>query len=71
MEGLDIERSAAKTAATLYKIAEAIEAGKPFRVQINGHWVKVPHDAAFEIELAECSNGEVEIQMRWDNGLGH
>jgi len=69
MEGIKVEHlpSNKETAKSLHRIADAIEAGKFFRIQINGHRVTAP--AAFEIELATGEGGDLEIKMRWDNGL--
>ena len=74
MQGVDEERAYAKkeTARKLRRIADAIEGGRSFRVQINGHRVTVPDDAEFEIELeTHGSKGEIEIEMRWDRRKGH
>ena len=74
MQGVDAERSYSnkETARKLHRIADAIEAGRSFRVQINGHRVTVPENAKFEIELEAGNNkGEIEIDMRWDRRRGH
>lgn len=60
-----------ETAKKLREIADAIESGLNFNVQINGHRVSVPKDARFEINLEPSSTRqEVEIEMRWDRRLG-
>jgi len=74
MERVDLEQSYTnkETARKLRRIADAIEAGRSFRVQINGHRVTVPEDAEFEIELETDRNkGELEIEMRWDRRQIH
>ena len=71
---IDVERiyTNKQTAEKLHRIADAIEAGKSFRIQVNGYRVSVPKDAAFEIELeTNGDKGEVEIEMRWDRRKNH
>lgn len=50
----------------LRRLADAIEAGKPFRIQIAGERITVPAGAAISLEH-ERSGGaeEVEFQLRW------
>jgi amphi-Trp domain-containing protein len=65
----DVERaySNAETAAKLRRLADAIEAEKPFRIQVAGERVHVPKRARFSIEH-ERGDGEeeIEFQLTWD-----
>lgn len=53
-------------AAKLRRLADALEAGKPFRIQIAGERFTVPGHAEFNVEH-ERGDGEeeVEFQLRW------
>jgi len=60
-----------ETAKKLREIADAIEYGLNFTVQINGHRVRVPKGVRFEIDLeTKPSRHEFEIEMRWDRRKG-
>lgn len=65
----DIEAtcSAAAFAAKLRRLADAVEAGRPFAIQVAGERLHVPAHAAFSIEheLARTAN-ELEFQLRWE-----
>ncbi|HET6600094.1 MAG TPA: amphi-Trp domain-containing protein [Burkholderiaceae bacterium] len=65
----DIEKgySNADFVAKLRRLADAIEAGEQFEIQIAGERIYVPVRATFTIEH-ERSDGEeeVEFQIRWD-----
>ena len=64
----DIEKSYAphEVAAKLRRLADAVESGKPFVIQIAGERVRVPADAVATIEH-ERGDGEeeIEFQLRW------
>ncbi|CAN5194811.1 hypothetical protein BH24GEM2_BH24GEM2_15150 [soil metagenome] len=64
----DLEKTytRAQFAAKLRRLADAVEAGKPFTIQIAGERVRIPATAEFNIEH-ERSEGtdEVEFQLRW------
>ena len=65
----DVERSysSADTAAKLRRLADAIESGKPFRIQIAGERIHVPKRARFSIEHERSSDEEeIEFQLKWD-----
>ncbi len=50
----------------LRRLADAIEAGKPFTIQIAGERLHIPADARFNIEHErEGGVDEVEFQLRW------
>jgi amphi-Trp domain-containing protein len=68
MEDANVEQTFAirETAMKLRRIADAIEAGKSFRIQINGNRVLVPAGARIDIELQhEEYDGEVEVDISW------
>lgn len=58
--------SVGEFAAKLRRLADALEAGKPFRIQISGERFTVPGHAEFNVEH-ERGDGEeeVEFQLRW------
>ena len=58
--------SVGEFAAKLRRLADALEAGKPFRIQIAGERFTVPGRAEFNVEH-ERGDGEeeVEFQLRW------
>lgn len=65
----DIEKgySMKQTAAKLRRLADCLEHGKPFRIQIAGERVNIPAKARFNIEHErEAGTEEVEFQFKWD-----
>lgn len=64
----DIERIYAMpdVVAKLRRLADALEADKPFRIQIGGERIRVPRRAQFSIEH-ERDEGEeeIEFQLTW------
>ncbi len=53
--------------AKLRRLADAIEAGEQFEIQIAGERIYVPVRARFTIEHERSSvEEEVEFQIRWD-----
>jgi amphi-Trp domain-containing protein len=67
----DVERSysPAEVVAKLRRLADALETGKPFRIQIAGERIRVPARAQFSVEH-ERGDGEeeVEFQLKWSHG---
>jgi len=64
----DIEKTYSRKAfaATLRRLADALERGERFAIQIAGRRVAVPRDAACGIEHErEGGIGEIEFQMTW------
>ena len=64
----DIEKSYSvkQTVVKLRRLADCMEQGKPFRIQIAGEKVNVPSDAVFSIEHERGKNAEeVEFQFKW------
>ncbi len=67
-QGVDVEK-AYKTRdviAKLRRLADALEAGKRFEIQIAGQQVKMPPDATIEFEYSrDGEDEEIEIELRW------
>ncbi|MBB6094271.1 amphi-Trp domain-containing protein [Povalibacter uvarum] len=67
----DIEKiySNAEFVAKLRRLADAIEQGDRFEIQIAGERIYVPAKASFSVEH-ERSEGEeeIEFQIKWSNG---
>jgi len=64
----DLERtySRAQFVEKLRRFADALEAGEPFNIQVANERLRIPADAAFNIEH-ERTGGlqELEFQVRW------
>ncbi|WP_373048721.1 amphi-Trp domain-containing protein [Vulgatibacter sp.] len=64
----DIEKAYSRSqfVAKLRRLADAIEAGAPFTIQVAGERLRIPADAVFNIEH-ERDGGvdELEFQLRW------
>ncbi len=55
--------------AKLRRLADSIEEGKRFRIQVAGERVSIPPDATINIEHErEGDAEEVEFQIVWKNG---
>ena len=66
----DIEKkySLKETVAKLRRLADCLETGKHFRIQIANERVYIPARAIFNIEHErEGKNEEVEFQFKWKN----
>lgn len=64
----DIEKaySPKKFVAKLRRLAECIEEGKRFRIQIAGERISIPPDAVISLEHERGkSEEEVEFQLKW------
>ena len=64
----DIERiySTQEVVAKLRRLADALEADKPFRIQIGGERIRVPERAQFSIEHErDDDEQEIEFQLKW------
>ena len=68
MADRDVERAKTKEdfIATLRRVADALEGGENFRIQVAGKRFMVPADAHLSVEH-EASDGteELELQLRW------
>ncbi|MGH2687093.1 MAG: amphi-Trp domain-containing protein [Actinomycetota bacterium] len=68
-ENRDVERSypTDEVVAKLRRLADALESGKPFRIQVAGERIRVPARAEFSIEHERGDDEEeVEFQLKWD-----
>ena len=67
----DLERtySRAQFVAKLRRLADSLETGRAFTIQVAGERLRIPRDAAFNIEH-ERSEGEdeLEFQLKWRSG---
>lgn len=64
----DVERgvSTAQFVKTLRRLADALEAGGSFRIQVLHERFTIPRDAALSIEHeVEDGHAELELQLRW------
>ncbi|CAH1658156.1 Amphi-Trp domain-containing protein [Hyphomicrobiales bacterium] len=53
--------------AELRRLADALEAGETFTVDVDGEEVSIPADAMFSIEYEqEDGRAEIEFQVSWD-----
>lgn len=71
MADRDVERITDKKAFvdTLRRLADAVERGESFRVQVAGKRFTVPAGADLSIEHeAEGGDEELELQLRWSTG---
>ena len=67
----EVEKSYANrdVAAKLRRLAEALEEGKAFEIQIAGERVYVPAYASVEFEYSrEGDDEEIEIEVKWRKG---
>ena len=67
--GRDIEKGypAKQFVEKLRRLADCIEQGKRFRIQVAGERVSIPPDAVINIEHErEGSAEEIEFQIKWD-----
>jgi len=66
----DIEKSYSKSAfiSKLRRLADALETGKKFQIQVAGERVYVPVKAKFNIEHERDGvEEEIEFQVKWSN----
>lgn len=65
----DLERTytARSFAAKLRRLADAVETGRPFTIQVAGEVLRIPAGTAFAVEHERGADGteEVEFQLRW------
>lgn len=55
--------------ATLRRLADALDKGEAFRIQVAGKRFTVPADATISIEHeAEGGDEELELQLSWSSG---
>ncbi len=66
----DVEKvySTSEFVAKLRRLADALETGKRFEIQVAGERVYVPTGAEFNIEHErEGDEEEIEFQLKWTN----
>ena len=66
--GRDVERvySNAEFVAKLRRLADSIEGGRRFEIQIAGERIHVPAAAAFSVEHERSEEDEeIEFQIKW------
>ncbi len=66
----DIEKEypISESVAKLRRLADALENGEPFEIQIDGERVYVPVHAVFNIEHErDGDEEEIEFQLKWSN----
>jgi amphi-Trp domain-containing protein len=66
----DVERvySTSEFVAKLRRLANALEAGERFEIQVAGERVYVPARAKFNVEHErEGNEEEIEFQLKWTN----
>jgi amphi-Trp domain-containing protein len=68
MADRDVERiaSTSEFVAKLRRLADALESGGSFRIQVAGERFRVPRDAELSVEHERSGDTEeVELQLRW------
>jgi len=71
MRKRDVTRaySRGQFAAKLRRLADAIEAGGPFTIQVAGQRLAIPADSTFNIEHERSGRDEeLEFQLLWKRG---
>ena len=71
MADRDVERDCDRASFVdkLRRLADALEAGESFRIQVASKRFTVPPDAALSIEHeAEGGDEELELQLKWSTG---
>ena len=66
----DVEKaySVKQTVDKLRRLADCMETGKPFKIQVAGERISVPATAVFNIEHEREGHGEeLEFQFKWTN----
>jgi amphi-Trp domain-containing protein len=66
----DLTRTYSRAAfvAKLRRFADAIEAGKPFTIQVAGERLRIPAEATFNVEHERAgADEEIEFQLLWKN----
>lgn len=71
MSDRDVEKEVTRSyfAETLRRIADAVEKGESFRIQVAGKRLTVPADAALGIaHESEDGDEELELEFTWNTG---
>jgi amphi-Trp domain-containing protein len=67
-KNIDTEKTytVSQNVAKLRRLADALEQGKPFEIQIDNNRISVPPDATIEFEYEKNKDGEeIEIEISW------
>lgn len=70
MKKRDLERTYPRSqfVAKLRRLADALEAGDAFVISVAGERLRIPRDAAFNIEHERAGGEhELEFQLRWSD----
>ena len=65
----DVERvySTSEVVTKLRRLADALESGEPFRIQVAGERIRVPARAQFSVEHERGDDEEeIEFQLKWE-----
>jgi amphi-Trp domain-containing protein len=68
-KAIDIEKgyTVKQMVAKLRRLADCLEHGKQFKIQIAGERIQIPSKAVFNIEHErEGNTEEVELQFKWE-----
>ena len=68
MEEIEVEKgySNKETAAKLRRLAESLEQGEAFEIQVGGQRIYVPADAEIDFEYEQTGDEkELEIEIKW------
>jgi amphi-Trp domain-containing protein len=68
MEEIEVEKgySNKATAEKLRRLAEALEQGTAFEIQVKGQRIYVPADAEIDFEYERTENvHELEVEIKW------
>lgn len=71
MEEIEVEKgySNKQTAEKLRRLAEALEQGRAFEIQVDNQRIYVPADAEIDFEFERIENVcELEIEIKWKSG---
>ena len=64
---IEIEYTVKQTVSKLRRLADCLESGKQFNIQIAGEKISVPAGAKFNIEHEKEGNTEeIEFQFKWE-----
>lgn len=69
----DVEKvySTQEFVAKLRRLADALESGRAFEIQVAGERLYVPADVHFSVEHERGDDtDEIEFQVRWQRGQG-
>ena len=70
MEEIEVEKgySNKQTAEKLRRLAEAVEQGKAFEIQVSGQRIRVPAHATIDFEYErDGESHELEVEIKWES----